>query len=64
MAPSTEILKNRPGLMLVRRYEWAEPEWLSGEILDMTDGARWFHPNNGGAPTKITPDNAAALRFA
>lgn len=61
---ASSILYNRPGLMLVRRFSFAEPEWLTGQILDMTDGARWFHPNNGGAPVKITTDNAAALRFA
>ncbi len=61
---ASSILYNRPGLMLIRRYEFSDPKWLTGQVLDMTDGDRWFHPNNGGPPVKITPANASAMRFA
>ena len=61
---ASSILYNRSGLFLTRAKYGDGQEWHTGQILDMTDGARWFHPNNGGAPVKITSDNADALRFA
>lgn len=35
----------------------------TGELLTMTDGARWFHANDGADPVRITPENEAALRI-
>lgn len=43
------VLRTRPPL-----FEGGGIQYVTGALLTMGDGTRWFHPYNGGQPVQET----------
>lgn len=68
-----EKLRNRIESQQLARFTYPSPTWAgpdyppdnrAGELLTMTNGEQWFHPNNGGEPIRITDENRRGLMVA